>query len=683
MIPRSAYGIALLCLTVVVAADDDAWRIASPDNALLVELSIDTHGRPVYSVSYHGQKVLHESALGLRFAEHHGFDRFVEFASPTRADVDSTWEQPWGEQRLIRERYCELSLDVRATQGPARFIRLRLRVFNDGFGFRYELPWQPYFAEQPLRIVDELTEFHVPENTEAWWIPARRFNRYEYLYRSGAAETIETAHSPLTLRLQSGVHLSIHEAAVTDYAAFILDQRRPRVFETDLTPWSDGIRVRTQAPFVSPWRTVQVAANAATLANSRLILNLNEPNKLGDVSWVRPGKYVGIWWAMHIRSRTWASGESHGATTSEAKAYIDFAADNGFAGVLIEGWNLGWDGDWFHNGDVFDFTQAYPDFDLPAVTAYARERGVRLIGHHETSGNVTNYGRQMDAALDLYRDHGVTQVKTGYVADGGDIKRIDANGLALYEWHDGQFMVAEYLASVAAAAERRISINTHEPIKDTGLRRTYPNWMTREGARGQEFNAWGNPTNNPEHTTVLPFTRLLAGPMDFTPGIFDLTFAGADAEQRVPTTLAKQLALYVTIYSPLQMAADLPENYRTRPKAFQFIRDVGVDWEDSIALDGAIGDFFVIARQQRNSAHWFVGAVTDEHARELDVPLSFLGPGRYRARVYRDGDGAHWRDAPYAFAVDEYTVSADDTLALALAPGGGAAVSLHYLGESE
>jgi alpha-glucosidase len=343
--------------------------------------------------------------------------------------------------------------------------------------------------------------------------------------------------------------------------------------------------------------------------------------------------------------------------------------------VLVEGWNVGWDGDWFHNGDLFRFAEPYPDFDIRAVTEYGRKKGVRLIGHHETSGNVSNYANQMQAAFDLYESVGVRQVKTGYVADGGNIKRVDENGVVHHEWHDGQFTVGEYLRSVTEAAKRRISINTHEPIKDTGLRRTYPNWISREGARGQEFNAWGDPPNPPEHEAILAYTRLLAGPMDFTPGIFDLTPFGMDSIHRVQSTLARQLALYVVIYSPIQMAADLPENYEVRPDAFRFIVDVPTDWEQSIALAGEVGDYVVFARQERGGADWFLGAVTDEELREIEVPLDFLeGDRRYTAQIYRDGYHADWRTNPYQLEIEERPVGRDDVIELRLAPGGGAAV---------
>jgi alpha-glucosidase len=646
-------------------------RISSPNGRISFSLTIDRFGAPRYSVFHGKDAVVRDSRLGLRFEKQAAFDQGLRLLGQKSSSVDESWEQPWGERRLVRDHHEELLLEFADQEG--RGFYLRVRLFDDGLGFRYEVPEQPGFDQ--LTIVDELTEFSLPPDSVAWWIPGRRYNRYEYLYHTTGLEEIETAHTPMTVRTPGGTHLSIHEAALVDYAGFVLDQRRENVFQTNLTPWSDGSRVKTAAPFKTPWRTIQVAGDAVGLLNSSLILNLNEPNKLGDVSWVQPGKYVGIWWDMHIRGRTWGSGPIHGATTEETMRHMDFASRYGFDGVLVEGWNVGWDGDWFFNGDLFSFTETYPDFDIQAVSEYGKTKGVRLIGHHETSGNVTNYANQMDDAFDLYESMDVRQVKTGYVADGGNIKRVDEDGVAHYEWHDGQFMAGQYLLSVTEAAKRKISINTHEPIKDTGLRRTYPNWLSREGARGQEFNAWGSPPNPPEHTAILPYTRMLSGPMDFTPGIFNLTFQGMDSEQRVQTTLAKQLALYVTIYSPIQMAADLPENYEARPDALQFIVDVPTDWEESIAVAGEVGDFVVFARQDRGGDDWFLGAVTDEEARQLNLPLDFLESGRsYTAQIYRDGPDAHWRSNPYSIVIEEKTVTTKDSLDLSMAAGGGAAI---------
>jgi len=664
---------AIIGLLLLLASDGllAEAMVASPDGRIVFTVQVNDRHELRYSVRLGDEQLIRDSALGLRFRDQPGFDTGFDILEAALGTRDEHWEQPWGERRLVRDRHNQMLLTLGDEAG--RRFNLRIRVFNDGIGFRYEVPAQQGF--EAVHIVDELTEFHLPAQSTAWWIPGSGYNRYEYLYRTGTLDEIETAHSPLTLRTPAGTHLSIHEAALVDYSAFILNQRRDNVFKTRLRPWSDGILVKTSAPFKTPWRTLQISKDAIGLLNSDLVLNLNEPNVLGDVSWVDPGKYVGIWWAMHIKTHTWGSGPSHGATTAETKRYMDFAAKYGFDGVLVEGWNMGWDGEWFYNGDVFSFTEPYPDFDIRTVADYGREKGVRLIGHHETSGNPVNYSRQMKGAFDLYESLGVRQVKTGYVADAGKIKRVDDKGIAHHEWHDGQYMAGEYLRSVQEAAKRKISINTHEPIKDTGLRRTYPNWISREGARGQEFNAWGVPPNPPEHTAILPFTRMLSGPMDFTPGIFDLTFNGQESEQRVSTTLAKQLALYVTIYSPIQMAADLPENYEKRPDAFRFIVDVPTDWEQSIAVAGAVGDYVAFARQARGGDHWYLGAVTDEQARKLDIPLDFLEKGvRYSAQIYRDGPDAHWLTNPYAITIEEKVFQQGDVLALPLAPGGGAAV---------
>jgi alpha-glucosidase len=665
-----------LLLTMLSAAAQGAI-VRSPDGRIEVTVDVGKRGEPQYSVSYRGVEIMPPGALGFRFRAQPAFDRGFRVTGSSSASHDSAWEQPWGERRLVRDRHNELVVQLASAEGPPRRFDLRVRVFDDGFGFRYEVPAQPGY--DAVDITEELTEFRLQDDpkTTAWWIPGRRWNRYEYLYNTTALEAIQMAHTPMTVRLDSGVHLSFHEAALVDYAACVLDHRRPGIFRTSLTPWSDGIRVKTRAPFKTPWRTVQVAPNAATLIDSTLILNLNEPNVLGDVSWVEPGKYVGIWWAMHIGRATWGSGPKHGATTAETQRYIDFAGANGFKGVLVEGWNVGWDGDWFNNGSQFRFTEPYPDFDLKAVSRYALDHGTRLVGHHETSADVGNYEAQMAAAFDLYESLGVRQVKTGYVGDAGDIRRPDASGVVLNEWHDGQFMVNHHLRVLQEAAKRKISINTHEPVKDTGLRRTYPNWLSREGARGQEYNAWGKPVNPPEHVAILPFTRMLAGPMDYTPGIVDLAFEGLDGKHRVPHTLAKELSLYVVLYSPVQMAADLPENYAKHPLALRFIREVPTDWEDSVALAGEVGDFVAIARKQRGSRDWFVGALTDEQPRQLAVKLDFLDPqARYVAEIYRDGPGADWKTRPHDLVVEERTVTATDTLDLRLAASGGAAIRI-------
>ena len=523
-------------------------------------------------------------------------------------------------------------------------------------------------------IDDELTEFTLAAPGSAWWIPAGEWNRYEYLYQRTRIAEVGQVHTPMTVRTDGGLHIAFHEAALVDYAAMWLRRVEGQRFKAQLSPASEGWKVRRQAPFNTPWRTLQIADSAAGLyAASNLILNLNEPNALGDVSWVKPAKYAGVWWSLHLDTETWATGKKHGATTANTRRYLDFAAENGLRGVLVEGWNPGWDGQWFGNGWDFDFTRATPDFDLPALSAHGLAKGVHLVGHHETGCAVSHYEGQLEAAFALYEKYGVDQVKTGYVCDAGQIERQDApGGAVLREWHDGQWMSRHHLNVVQAAARHRIAVNPHEPIKDTGLRRTYPNWISREGARGMEYAAWGNPKNPPSHEPTLVFTRMLSGPMDFTPGIVSLMGRG---QSPIPSTLARQLALYVVLYSPIQMVADLPENYARQPKAFQFIKDVAVDWEQTRVLNGEVGSYATIARQARGSQEWFLGSVTDESGRVLDVPLSFLSPGRtYVAQVYRDGDGAHWRDRPFDFAVESRDVTSADSLTLRLAPGGGQAI---------
>ncbi|MGB6221164.1 glycoside hydrolase family 97 catalytic domain-containing protein, partial [Haloferula sp.] len=504
-------------------------------------------------------------------------------------------------------------------------------------------------------------------------------DRYEYEFVDAPLSELphKHCHTPMTMKTKDGLHLSLHEAALVDFASMTLERKEGNVLKAALVPWSDGVLVRGSGSLKSPWRTLQVADTAAGLADSHLILNLNEPPAEGlDFSWVEPGKYVGIWWEMHLKLKTWGRDGEHGATNENARKYIDFAAVHGFKGVLVEGWNTGWDGDWITNRN-FDFTTPYPDYDLKGLAAYAREKGTRLIGHHETAGGVENYESQMDDAFRLLEECDIRAVKTGYVSPGQTIRWTDAEGNTHEEWHHGQYMVRHHQRVAELAAKRKVMVNAHEPIKDTGLRRTWPNLMTREGAKGQEFNAWGGERRNkPDHTTILPFTRLLSGPMDFTPGIFDLTYEGLGLEpNRVSTTLAKQLALYVIIYSPLHMAADLPENYAARPDAFQFIKDVPVDWEFSRVIDAEIGDYVVTARKDRNSDNWYLGAITDESGRFLEAPLGFLEPGRdYQATIYHDAEGADWETNPTVVGIERRTVTAADRLPLRLSAGGGAAV---------
>ncbi|MCF2829335.1 MULTISPECIES: glycoside hydrolase family 97 protein [unclassified Pseudoalteromonas] len=674
----SLIGLSLFTTTSFAAS----LAVSSPDGKITFTLS-DDNSQPTYQVSFNNKTIIQPSKLGFDFATAASMRDGLSITTHQRNSVDSSWQQPWGEARVIQDKHNELAVTFAKQADKSPQYTVRVKVFDDGVGFRYEVA-----QNQALNITRELTEFAFAQSDKstAWWIPARGWNRYEYVYNTTPLHDAPHVHTPFTLKNQDGVHISVHEAALIDYAGMTLNQRRPGTFVADLTPWSDGVAVKTNGKFNTPWRTLQIGDEATDLLNSHLILNLNEPNKLGDVSWVEPGKYIGIWWGMHINKNTWGSGDKHGATTARTKEYLSFAADHGFDGVLVEGWNIGWDGDWFFNGDVFSFTDAYADFNIDEIAKHGEKVGTRLIGHHETSGNVSNYRNQMEAAFALYEKAGVRQVKTGYVADGGNIKRIDAKGNARFEWHDGQFMANEYLDNVKLAAKHKISINTHEPIKDTGLRRTYPNWIAREGARGQEFNAWGTPPNPPEHVPMLAFTRMLAGPMDFTPGIFDMGFNGlGDKTNRPQTTLAKQLALYVVLYSPIQMAADLPENYLAKPDAFQFIKDVPTDWEHSIALAGEVGDYVVFARKERKHKQysgndWFLGAVTDEEAREIPITLDFLESGKtFEAQIYADGNKAEWKQNPYEMNIYRKKVTSADKLILKLAAGGGVAIRFKAL----
>jgi alpha-glucosidase len=676
---RALLGALLLSGTaqaqVVSSVATDA-TVRSPDGKVVVTVRVSGEGRPEYAIQRNGRAVIDWSRLGFILADAPKLERNFELARIEERSFDETWEQPWGERRFVRNHYTEQRVSLREKTGERRTLVVVFRVFDDGVGFRYEFPDQSNGQPQRLQIgiVEELTEFAVAEPATAWWIPGGEWNRYEYLYNKTPLAEVGQAHTPMTLKTASGLHIAIHEAALVDYAGMWLRRVTGQRLKAELSPSSNGPKVSRQAPFSTPWRTLQIADSAPGLYMSDLILNLNEPNKLGDVSWVKPFKYVGVWWGMHLGQNTWGSGPKHGATTAETRRYIDFAAANGFRGVLVEGWNQGWDGDWFANGQDFSFTEAYPDFDIVALAAYAKKKGVRLVGHHETAGNIAVYEKQLGPALDLYAKLGIDAVKTGYVADAGGVQALGEDGRIHFEWHDGQVQARHHLRVVQEAAKRRIAVNAHEPIKDTGLRRTYPNWVAREGARGMEFNAWGDPKNPPEHEVNLVFTRMLSGPMDYTPGVLSLTGAGGS---RIPSTEARQLALYVVLYSPIQMAADLPENYAKYPKSFQFIKDVPVDWSDTRVLNGEVGDYATLARKDRRSDDWYIGAITDEQARSLTVSLGFLDEGKkYSATIYRDGKGAGFEGDGHAIVVETRPVSRYDMLRLELAPGGGQAIRI-------
>lgn len=665
-------GLAYSTLVAVPAVAQTPLRVASPDGRNEVMVSV-SDGRLYYAVDRDDRPVVLPSLLGFELQGATPLRDGLRITGSAERRTDTTWTQPWGEVARVRDNYRELRVSVAETAASGRRLDVVFRAFDDGIGFRYELPEQPGLGA--FVITDELTEFNLARDGRAWWIPAFRPNRYEYLYSSSPVSRLDTVHTPLTIEMQGGPHVVIHEANLVDYASMTLvgGREQNRTLRAYLSPYADGTKVRGRTPFVTPWRTIQLADSAEALAPSVLGLNLNPPSVIANTGWIEPMKYVGIWWGMHINTMTWGSGPKHGATTANARRYIDFAADNGFGGVLVEGWNVGWDGDWMANADEFSFTKPYPDYDLRGLAAYAHSRGVELIAHNETSMGVANYERQLEDAFALYDSLDINAVKTGYV---GDRTR---EGHA----HHGQYMVRHWRKVIETAARHEIMVNAHEPIKPTGERRTYPNMMTREGARGQEYNAWGGEGGNPpEHETILFFTRLLAGPMDFTPGIFDLMLERADGPPRTPaqsrprTTLAKQLALYVVLYSPLQMAADLPESYADQP-AFKFVRDVPVDWEETRVLDGKIGDYVVVARRERGADAWYIGAITDEEARTFELPLAFLDSGRrYVAELYADGPDAHWMTNPLSIAISQRSLGANATLRLALAPGGGQAIRI-------
>lgn len=671
-----ALGVALsfTAAAVPAAAQGVVAAAASPDGRTAVSVGIDNDGRAWYSVERDGSPLIARSLLGFLLTDGTNMVRGYKAEGTQTASADTRWELPWGERRYVRDHHNELLVRLRQPAGGQRAMNLRFRLFDDGVGFRYEIPEQPNMAV--MNIADEVTEFDIARPGKAWWITGGEWNRYEQVYQETAIDAVATAHTPITMRLDDGTHLAFHEAALVDYSGMWFKRVEGRKFRATLAPSSRGPRVVRGTPFTTPWRTIRITNTAANLVESDLELNLNEPNRLGDVSWVQPGKYIGIWWGMIRGDWSWAEGPKHGATTARTKEYIDFAARHGFRGVLVEGWNKGWNGTWFGFGDEFSFTEAVPDFDLKAVTDYARKKGVRLIGHHETGGNIAVYEAQLDDAMKLYGDLGVDWVKTGYVADaGGIIAPGDKPGAVRMEYHDGQRMVQHHLKVVEAAARHKVSVNPHEPVKDTGLRRTYPNWVAREGARGMEYNAWGTFANGPDHEPTLVYTRMLAGPMDYTPGVLSLKGQGSDV---LASTLAKQLGLYLAIYSPIQMAADFIETLADHPRELAFIKAVPADWEDSKLVAGAVGDYAIFARKDRKSRDWYVGGVNDGTARDVAIALDFLDPGeRYTATIYKDGEGATYlTEARHRIAYETRTVQRGDTLAAWLAPGGGLAVQL-------
>lgn len=685
-----------LCL-LVLTGFLNAQTVESPSKEIAVTFKLTAEGRPSYSVNYKNKPVIKESLLGIALKETEALETGFEITNIQNKSVDESWKPVLGEQSVIRNTYNQavFSLLQKATR---RKLDIVFKVYDEGVAFRYEFPKQDklnYFI-----ISDEKTEFNLAGNHKTFWIPGD-YDSQEYVYNETKLSEIDNdklnlnngiavksiggryvVQSPLMMKSAEGLYLNIFEAAVVNYPVMHLDVNTSNFkIKSHLVPNAIGDKAYLQAPAVSPWRTIMVSDDARDIVGSKMILNLNEPSRIEDTSWIKPMKYVGVWWEMHVGVSTWdlsgtqdASQKSvgkkpHGATTENTKRYIDFAAKHGFDGVLVEGWNVGWE-DWFGNWkeEVFDFVTPYPDFDIQQISDYAKSKNVKMIMHHETSGSVANYERRLDRALNVMKKYGYPAVKTGYVG------KIIPRG----EFHDGQSMVNHFNYVPQRAAEYKIMVNSHESSRPTGVSRTWPNYIAAEAARGNEFNGWSN-GNPPTHETILPFTRLLGGPMDYTPGVFEIKMSHYDASktEQVHTTLAKQLALYVTMYSPLQMACDLPENYERYADAFQFIKDVAADWDESKYLEAEPGDYLTVARKAKGSENWFVGAITDENPRNTTISLDFLTPGKkYKAIIYQDGKTAHWEKTPINYEIKTIEVTSKSKLKLNLAAGGGTAISI-------
>ena len=693
----SFFGVALFAMQSLFAQD-----LKSPDENLFLHFSM-SKSVPTYSLTYKGKSVVKESSLGFLLQPSIDFHQNFKVAEISYAEADTVWQPVLGENSHIRDNHNEML--VKLTQKKSgRKLNIRFRLFNDGLGFRYEFPVQANLRQFVLK--EEVTEFNLATDHKAFWLPGDYdTNEYpittsnlsevagliEEVRKEGLAAKAPTPNlavqTPLMLKSADGLYINIHEAALHNYPAMALNLDDQRfMLSSHLTPDKNGSKGYIQTGTVTPWRTIVVSDDARDILASNLILNLNEPCKLTDTSWIKPVKYVGVWWEYFTGGgSTWAYSDEyniqigktdytqlqpnghHGANTAHVKEYIDFAAEHGFDAVLVEGWNEGWEDNWaYHKDRIYSFTKAYPDFAVDTLQQYAAEKGVKIIMHHETTSSVIDYERQMDDAFRFMVDHGYNAVKTGYV--GPIIPRS--------EYHDGQFMVNHYNYVARKAAEYHIMVNSHEAVRPTGVCRTYPNWIAQESARGTEFESFNG--NRPDHTTILPFTRLMGGPMDYTPGIFegDLSVYGKN-RAKLSTTLVKQLALYVTMYSPLQMAADLIENYRKYPDAFQFIEHVAVDWDQTFILEAEPGDYITIARKAKGKDEWFVGGITDENAREAVIDFSFLPEGKkYEAVIYADGKKADWKTNPKSYEITRKRVSHKTVLKQKIAPGGGVAIEI-------
>ena len=693
----------IVLIGIIMAMTANAIEQKSPNGNIVLNVELNAKGTPEYHVTYKGRPVITPSTLGIELAEENSLMDQFRINKTSTSSFDETWQPVWGETRDIRNHYNELFLEMEKPSN-GRFMNLRFRVFDDGVAFRYEFPQQQYLNYFVVKA--EHTQFAMTGNHTAWWIPGD-YDTQEYDYmetrlseiRSHMKEAItpNASQTPfsatgvqtaLQMKTDDGLYINIHEAALIDYSCMHLNlDDKKMVFESWLTPDAQGNMAHMQSPCQTPWRTIMVSDDARDILASNLILNLNEPCKLEDTSWIKPVKYVGVWWEMINGKSQWSYTSDlpsvhlddidytktkphgkHGANNDNVRRYIDFAAKHGFDQVLVEGWNVGWE-DWFGMSKdyVFDFQTPYPDFDLNGLNEYAHSKGIRLQMHHETSASVRNYERHMEAAYQLMNKYGYNSVKSGYVG----------NIIPRGEHHYGQWMNNHYLYAIKQAAKHHIMVNAHEAVRPTGLCRTYPNLIGNEAARGTEYEATNG--SKPFHTTILPFTRLQGGPMDYTPGIFetDMSTMNPENPNHVNSTLARQLALYVTMYSPLQMAADIIDNYEKHMDAFQFIKDVAVDWDDSQYLEAEPGRYIVAARKAKGTNNWFVGCTASEHGHTSTVKLNFLDSGKkYIATVYADAKNAHYKTNPKAYIIKRGIVTAKSALHLTAAPGGGYAISI-------
>ena len=633
--------------------------VTSPDGSVTVTVGTLSY-RPYYTVSYQGKTLVAPSHLGF-LLDHGEVGTHVKMTRVSRSSKDETWNQVWGEDETVRNHYNELVVDFKEKSGSQRLMKVVFRVYNDGFGFRYILPNQP---DKEFCVMDELTEMNLAHDAKAWSIPSNHTEYFEGIYTADLLSKKDTVCTPLTIEYEKDLFLTIHEAALEDYASLNLTPRAGNKgvvrLLAALTPWQNGVKVYAKGDMKSPWRTMIISPTAGGLITSRLMLNLNEPSRIEDTSWIEPGRYIGIWWSIHKKQNTWEMGPTHGATTENVKRYMDFAARHGFSGVLAEGWNPGWG-----EGEQVTYLRSYPDFDMEEVCRYGASKGVRFIGHTETWGRATLLEKEMDEAFAWFSKLGIRAVKTGYVGHLFDGKELAKS----------QYGIRHYRRVIECAAKHHIMIDNHEPAMPTGIQRTWPNLMTQEGVRGQEYNAWdrrgGNP---PAHTVTLPFTRGLAGPTDFTPAIFN--FSEIVPGTHPHSTLAKQLGEFVVIYSPLQMAADAIENYEGQP-ALSFIESCPTTWSQTLVPNGEIGKYITTVRKERGGDRWFIGSITNEEARDINIALDFLDEGAtYRAVIYEDGPNADYERNPYEMTIRQINVNKGDTLHLRLARSGGAAIRI-------